>query len=93
MSDTVEVNTIELMRAQFEVWADVQGYDLERSGLGYYESGGTRCAWGGWMASRAALVVELPDWAQYDDGMTTGASAAIGDCREAIEAAGVRVRP
>ncbi|WP_312601104.1 hypothetical protein [Pseudomonas luteola] len=44
-----------------------------------------------WKASRAALVVELPTQERYDDPLS--AYEAIKDCREAIEATGVQVKP
>jgi hypothetical protein len=43
-----------------------------------------------WMASRAALVIELPDASHYDGHQP---ALAIDDCRQAIEAAGVKVKP
>ncbi|MBV1814501.1 hypothetical protein KTT58_17290 [Pseudomonas viridiflava] len=47
-------------------------------------------AWA-WQASREALVIELPEHYQYDN--PGEAFHAIKDCREAIEAAGVKVKP
>lgn len=70
---------------------------------GEYHDSSVNAAWQAWQASRQALVVELPakishlphcqvgngfvlpEAEQYDE--------AIDDCREAIEAAGVRVKP
>lgn len=47
-----------------------------------------RAAWqASWKASREVLVIELPHPLEY-----TGCSTAIKDCREAIEAAGVKVK-
>lgn len=46
--------------------------------------------WEGWQASREALVIELPEHYQYDN--PGEAFHAIKDCREAIEAAGVKVK-
>lgn len=52
------------------------------------------CWWAyrkGWNASRESLVIELPDHRCYD--LPGEAYPAIQDCREAIEAAGVKVKP
>ncbi|PHN61945.1 MULTISPECIES: hypothetical protein [Pseudomonas] len=54
---------------------------LERVRLSDFEAG--------WQASREALVIELPEHYQYDN--PGEAFHAIKDCREAIEAAGVKV--
>ncbi|MEX5536019.1 hypothetical protein ABFV54_12920 [Pseudomonas syringae] len=54
---------------------------LERVSLSDFEAG--------WQASREALVIELPEHYQYDN--PGEAFHAIKDCREAIEAAGVKV--
>ncbi|WP_116892031.1 hypothetical protein [Pseudomonas syringae] len=43
----------------------------------------------GWQASREALVIELPEHYQYDN--PGEAFHVIKDCREAIEASGVKV--
>jgi hypothetical protein len=44
-------------------------------------------AWWAWQASRAALLIELPRDDVYCDDE---AIAALNDCREAIETAGVK---
>ncbi|MCK9706200.1 hypothetical protein [Pseudomonas syringae] len=54
---------------------------LERVSLYDFEAG--------WQASREGLVIELPEHYQYDN--PGEAFHAIKDCREAIEAAGVKV--
>ncbi|MCK9728567.1 hypothetical protein [Pseudomonas syringae] len=54
---------------------------LERVSLSDFESG--------WQASREGLVIELPEHYQYDN--PGEAFHPIKDCREAIEAAGVKV--
>src|SRR5690606_41917342 len=69
-------------------------------GKDMYADSGVQAAWWGWQASRAALVVKLPEKiSQYntdDTGFVSPAAAehdeAIDDCRDAIEAAGVRVK-
>lgn len=92
----------EKMRAEFEVAAKTaQGLDVTRLPNGVYRSFGTHQAWWAWQASRAALVVELPEKiSQYntnDAGFVDPAAVehdeAIDDCRAAIESAGVRVKP
>ena len=83
---------MERMREEFEAWARDQGYCLRRTtwdGADYVEHG-TESAWLGWQASRAALVVELPNersLSASDDPW------AVRDwCKDAIEAVGVRVK-
>lgn len=68
----------EKMRADFEAW-------LAGSGLSYAEGIG---AWYGWQASRAALVVELPESFEMDDFAAFDRDETIA----AIEAAGVGFR-
>lgn len=54
---------------------------------------GITAMWVGWQASRAALVVELPK--QYDiGGLACDAhDRAVALCSDAVESAGVRVKP
>lgn len=50
------------MREEFEAWAESHAYKTIKSKCGiYYRSASTSAAWRAWKASRAALVVELPD--------------------------------
>lgn len=95
------------MRAEFEAWrlrnfcggAERLKKCSNAPEIYYYTA--EQEAWKVWQASRAALVVELPEKiSQYntdDDGFVNPAAAehdeAIDDCRAAIEAAGVRVKP
>ena len=48
------------MREEFEVWAS-QFFKMDVEQWGEYVDGETQWAWLSWKASRAALVVELPD--------------------------------
>lgn len=83
----------EKMRAEFEAW-----WREENGNRLYCES-----AWRGWQASRAALVVELPDDGLEDcfrewrdscrDDFDTGYCYATDRIVAAIESAGVRVKP
>ena len=59
------------MQRQFEKWAAKEGYKMERAPEPwFYEWASTACAWRAWQkawqASRAAVVVKLPDWDCYD---------------------------
>lgn len=84
----------EKMREEFEVWADGQGYNLERNELVFYEVGATRCAWAGWRESRAMMAVELPSTrtmlvsSEYDRGVREYGEAV----KRAIKDAGIRVK-
>ncbi|SCW88990.1 hypothetical protein SAMN03159424_03996 [Pseudomonas sp. NFACC05-1] len=85
------------MREEFEKSPRFRGMDFTRSATHpeYYESPYANGAWDGWQASRAALVVELPSrvdakpYACYEGGWND----MHDEAREAIEAAGVRVKP
>lgn len=63
-----------------------------------YDDPATQTAWWAWRASRAAIVIELPDMSGIAERAPRNEYAAIRldqqeQCREAIEAAGVKVRP
>ena len=76
----------EKMRAEFEAW-----WREENGNRLYCES-----AWRGWQASRAALVIELPEQISKGYGYSEGDeyyNLALKRCRSQIEAAGVRVKP
>lgn len=76
----------EKMRTEFEAW-----WREENGNRLYCES-----AWRGWQASRAALVVELPERIAKDNGYSEDDeyyNLALTHCRSQIEAAGVRVKP
>lgn len=57
-----------------------------------YVEASANLAWWFWQASRAALVVELPE-TSLTGSIGVAHKAVTKRCREAIEAAGVRVRP
>ena len=83
----------EKMRAEFEVAAKTaQGLDVTRLPHGGYRSFATHQAWWAWQASRAALVVELPEPMEANPD-PLGECAYAQRCRATIEAAGVRVKP
>lgn len=69
----------EKMRAEFELFCDSIGYHYIRDGDDYLGSYG-KTMWIAWKASRAALVVELPD---------EGAVWWHQDIREELDDAGV----
>jgi hypothetical protein len=82
------------MRAEFEVWAVWNGFQVRTDGASYYHHE-TSKAWEAWRGSRAALVVELPFVTQshyIDKGSLLVALAAIHSCRTAIQSAGVNVK-
>lgn len=50
----------DLMRKEFEVWAESRGMDLYCSRKNIYVESETLWAWSSWKASRECLVIELP---------------------------------
>lgn len=83
------------MREEFEAWARKMSMDLEYGnipGVGqFYECPRTLLALEAWQASRAAVAIELPQggyWAGYDNEHMMESR----DVRDAIEAAGLRVK-
>lgn len=88
----------EKMRGDFEVAYTAY---CEKNGLGSYTAfhmlsevyvkASTELAWQMWQASRAAIVVELPETPNH--GIGYGLFAAGKEaCAEAIEAAGLKVK-
>lgn len=86
---------IEQIRRDFEAWvkshrvrrdcAEPGAIELNMERFeGGYLSEITQTAWEAWQASRATLIIELPE---YD--MSLERSNGIDECREAIEAAGI----
>ena len=55
----------EQMRKEFEAFAKPHTYSLKMID-GEYAAASTALLWQCWQASRQALVVELPDWDDYD---------------------------
>jgi len=76
----------EQMRKEFEEWfkkshtGNVQQID------GEYTHGATERLWQAWQASRAAIVVELPDWSEYDTPRQ-----AIDACGQSLTEIGIGV--
>jgi len=84
----------EKMRAEFEEWAQRFRLPLHRDGNGYVEAE-IDAAWQAWQASRAALVVELPERISKESGYSEDDeyyNLALDHCRSQIESTGVRVR-
>ena len=80
----------EKMREDFEEWFSeyslpCEGDWFKRDSCGDYDSPSTHDAWMGWKASRAALVVELPDAMGYP----LAYHEAINDVEGALYDAGV----
>ncbi|ERX03839.1 hypothetical protein Q015_02594 [Pseudomonas aeruginosa BWHPSA002] len=89
------------MREEFEAWATKHRMPIHRDGVVTdYAARCTDECWQAWKASLAALKVELPEKigphnmvgrhvlpeaAGYDD--------AIDDCREALQQAGIELKP
>lgn len=59
---------------------------------GRYVSSLTDSVWRGWQASRAAIVVELPDYIGADTYQSAGYNEALDECDNAIRAAGITVK-
>ncbi|GEM_PF-3311550 len=80
-------------REKFEEWADDKGFCLDCKFFedgNNYEDADTRLAFDIWQASRAALVVELPETVrvyEWHDFMREY------EVREAIQSAGITVKP
>ncbi|KRP59061.1 hypothetical protein [Pseudomonas trivialis] len=87
------------MREEFEVWAISDaaecGMDLDfrfEAVAGWYlgRSGKhMNLAWAAWQASRDALAIDLPQ----QSGANRDWNQAIRYCQQAIEAAGLKVKP
>jgi hypothetical protein len=67
----------EQMRKEFEEWF----FDVVDAGVVAEE-----LCWQAWQASRAAIVVELPDWSEYDTPRQ-----AIDACGRSLKEAGFGV--
>ncbi len=92
----------EKMREEFHEWCDSQGFASDRYKMcdlgekykhlcGEYVIPDSRIMWQAWQASRAALVVELPDekGGRYLDSYQEGWNDAISSCEQRIEDCGV----
>lgn len=94
------------MREEFEAWA-LKNYvipamenPIERASIGDgYRFGNINAAWNGWKSSRELLLIDLHKEFKDDTGKPFGelltliANAILEDCRKAIEAAGLKVKP
>ena len=80
----------EKMREEFELWAISCHMCTYLDGVEYRHQS-TEWAWMAWQASRAALVVELPDEkkGRYLDSYQEGWNDAISSCEQRIEDCGV----
>jgi hypothetical protein len=81
----------EKMREEFEAWVldKWPETDLGQFNDGEYCGFTLQHCWAAWQASRAAAVVELPQ----QSGGNPDWNQAIRYCRQAIEAAGLQVKP
>lgn len=84
------------MREDFEVvlkakWPAVRMTRFDKPGSpvdGEYVNDVVQAYWWGWRASRAALLIELPQ----QSGVNLDWNQAIRYCHQAIEAAGIKVK-
>lgn len=91
---------IEKMREEFEAWADSEGYVMDciwgGDGNHGYEDEDTQYAWGlfkfSWQASRAAVLISLPDGGTSDEYEYGTPVIARGVAVHVIEAAGLKVK-
>jgi hypothetical protein len=75
------------MRKEFEEFAARKHGALAIGRVGdYYSCDNVRNDWIVWQASRAAIVVELPDWSEYDTPRQ-----AIDACGQSLTEAGFGV--
>lgn len=72
------------MQKQFEEWFKQAHTENVQKVDGKYVHGATERLWQAWQASRAAVVVKLPDWDCYDTPRQ-----AIEACEERLRDAGV----
>lgn len=70
-------------RKQFEEWAVSQKWCVDKTG-DVYNNTYVGCSWQAWQASRAAVVVRLPDWDCYYTPRQ-----AIEACKDSLTHAGV----
>jgi hypothetical protein len=91
------------MREEFEAWGLANYFEVgHKSADGGYLGAATGIAWMAWQASRAAVVVELPNMIGLNQPFTgtpiseirahNHFNDAIKQCRKAIESTGIRVK-
>lgn len=88
------------MREEFEAWIESVNGSKPVKAIGsqgwWYSEPRVEAAWAAWKASRAALVVELPvpTMSQYANRHSYNCAVeSLGWAKDAIEAAGVQVKP
>ena len=87
------------IREEFEAWAsshfvDVgSGNSLKKGPNGGYGFYVVATAWKAWQASRAALKVELPELEWFGDDDTGEFGLVEDEVREALQQAGIEVKP
>jgi hypothetical protein len=94
--------SIEKMRQEFEAWAVASAWlglgeesqlHQNAEGSGYNEIE-VHTAWLAWQASRETLLIELPKPESEEGESWDGCwKYGVKQCREAIESAGVKVKP
>ena len=82
----------EQIRDGFESWCKTLGFNIDKFD-GDYIISSTDWAWKIWQASRAALVVELPDGYKdrYLDKYQEGFNDAVESCRNRLEDLGLEL--
>lgn len=81
------------IREAFEasVLSEYPNQNMGKFTNGEYQSTTIEHCWWAWKKSREALVIELPEHYEYDSPGEV--IPVLKDCRAAIQAAGVRVKP
>lgn len=96
--------SVEKIRKEFEIefdsyllqdgWNQASlGMMKERDSEGEYTAARTQGAWWAWQASRAAVVVELPDGGTSEEYAYGTPVVARGVALHAIQAEGLKVKP
>lgn len=88
------------MREEFEAWAVKKANASQYMHMGHlldrsderYSTTWVDCAWLGWKASRESLVIEMPA-IRAEDYCPLSNVAYREECRAAIEAQGLKVKP
>jgi len=84
---------IEKLRAEFELWCRrTQGGSGRRNDDGEYISEDWEYSWWAWQASRAALVVELPETCSPGDFVVDAGVFTLEVVLSALTAAGITVK-
>lgn len=81
------------IREEFEAWVIRlwPAQSLAKFNGGEYQGFTVQHCWEAWQGSRSSVVIELPEHHEYDSPGEV--IPVIKDCRKAIEAAGLRVKP